>query len=291
MEEVIKMKNNNDEKNSLFQDIGLLFFLALFSATAILIALSGNIFLNVVYLFCTIMLLMITYFFGVLPSLISNIVFIGIQAIIMVYQYVTQTSQIPWQLSFWMVMPLLLSLALYSMTRNQIEMQKSNGRLRTALIERGAFDEQTNLRTTVSYIEDIAVFAETNRRFDIPVTTAIIKIRYYNDLKRMMGPEQVQRLLKLTTGSIKKMTRDNDVTYLLNNEDPTWAILLFTDDKGAQIATQRIKNGFEKDIKADASLTTMAISMVVGIASWDAEKMKTPYDLMNAGIHETQYDV
>jgi len=282
---------NNDERNSLLQDVGLLTFISLFSATAILIALSGYILLNVIYLFCTIMLLMITYFFGILPSLIANIIFIGIQAIIMIEQYVTQTSRIPWQLSFWMVIPILLSVALYSMTRSQIALQKSNGELRTALIERGAFDEQTNLRTTVAYIEDIAVFAETNRRFDIPVATAIIKIRYFNDLKRMMSSKQLKQLLKITTDSIKEKTRTNDITYLLNNEDPTWAILLYTDNKGAEIATGRIKKGFEKNVKADESLNTMAITMVVGVATWDDTTMKTPYDLMNAGIHETQYDV
>lgn len=283
--------NKDDKKTSLYQDVGLLTFLSLFSATAILMALTGNILLNVIYLFCTIMLLMITYFFGILPSLISNIVFIGIQAVIMIYQYVTQVSKIPWQLSFWMVLPILLSLALYSMVKNQIALQKSNGELRTALIERGAFDEQTNLRTTVAYIEDIAVFAETNRRFNIPVTTAIIKIRYFNDLKRMMSEGQLKHLLKLTTDSIKEKTRTNDITYLLNNEDPTWAILLYTDMKGAQIATGRIKEGFEKNVQADETLNTMAVSMIVGIATWDGETMKTPYDLMNAGIHETQYDV
>jgi len=282
---------NNDERNSLLQDVGLLTFISLFSATAILIALSGYILLNVIYLFCTIMLLMITYFFGILPSLIANIIFIGIQAIIMIEQYVTQTSRIPWQLSFWMEIPILLSVALYSMTRSQIALQKSNGELRTALIERGAFDEQTNLRTTVAYIEDIAVFAETNRRFDIPVATAIIKIRYFNDLKRMMSSKQLKQLLKITTDSIKEKTRTNDITYLLNNEDPTWAILLYTDNKGAEIATGRIKKGFEKNVKADESLNTMAITMVVGVATWDDTTMKTPYDLMNAGIHETQYDV
>lgn len=283
--------NNNDEKNSLFTDVGLLLFLSLFSATAILMMLSGNILLNVIYLFCTVLLMMITYFFGILPSLIANIVFIGIQAIIMIYQYVTNIVQIPWQLSFWMVIPILLSLALNTMTRNQIALQKKNGELQTALVERGAFDEQTNLRTTVAYVEDIAVFAETNRRFEIPVTTAIIKIRYFNDLRRMMSDSQLKGLLKLTTDSIKQKTRTNDITYLLNNEDPTWAILLYTDTKGAQIATDRIKEGFEKNVKADVSLNTMAISMIVGIASWDGDTMKTPYDLMNAGIHETQYDV
>lgn len=282
---------NKDKKDSLFADIGLLMFLALFGATAILMSLSGNILANTIYLLCTMSILMMTYFFGILPSLISNITFIAIQAVWMIYQYLDKSTTIPWQLSFWMIIPIFLSLALYTMTKNQIELQTSNGELRTALIERGAFDEQTNLRTTVAYIEDIAVFTETNRRFDIPVTTAIIKIRYFNDLKRMMSPNQMKLLLKLTTDAIKEKTRTNDITYLLNNDDPTWAILLYTDAKGAGIATSRIKDGFEKKVKSSDSLSNMAISMVVGIASWDSSTMKTPYDLMNAGIHETQYDV
>lgn len=290
MEAVIKMKNNRDEKDSLLQDIGLLVFIALFGATAVFMVLSGNLLLNVIYLCCTVFLLMITYFYGILPSLISNIVFIGIQVIIMTYQFVTKTYEIPWQMSFWLLMPIFLSSSLYLMVKNSVALQKSNGELRTALIERGAFDEQTNLRTTVAYIEDIAVFAETNRRFEIPVTTAIIKIRYFNDLRRMMSSNQLKTLLKLTTDTIKEQTRTNDITYLLNNEDPTWAILLYTDKKGATIATDRIKAGFEKNVRAEVSLNTMAISMVIGIASWD-DSMKTPYDLMNAGIHETQYDV
>lgn len=255
---------NKDARASLNTDIGVLVLLAL---------------------------LMMTYFFGLLPSLIANITFISIQALVMVYQYLNKTTAIPWQLSFWMIMPICLSLTIYFSTKNQIELQKSNSELRTAMIEQGAFDEQTHLRTMVAYIEDVAVFTETNKRFQLPVTTAIIKIRYYNDLKRMMSPGQLQELLKLVTETIKDMTRTNDITYLLNNEDPTWAILLFTDSQGTTIATNRIKNDFEKRLKNNVVLSNLAVSMVIGIASWNGESMNNPYDLMNAGIRETQYDV
>lgn len=91
--------------------------------------------------------------------------------------------------------------------------------LQTALIERGAFDAQTNLRTRVAYQEDAQVFIETNRRFQLPVSTLIIKIRYYNDLRRMMTAEQLTELLQLASSTIKKITRDNDITYLLDRDD------------------------------------------------------------------------
>lgn len=67
--------------------------------------------------------------------------------------------------------------------------------------------------------------------------------------------------------------------------------MLFSDQPGAQIAADRIKSNFEKNLQRSTSLNSLEILLVVGIASWDADKMKSPYDFMNTGIKETEYDV
>ncbi|MBU7554104.1 GGDEF domain-containing protein [Pediococcus ethanolidurans] len=260
------MTSNDDQKSVLYTDVCLLLFLALIGIMAILMALTGHVLLNTIFLFCTLAVLLITYFFGIIASLITNLGFIALQTIIVIYQYLDGTQTIPWGLTYWMILPLLLSVTLYFMTKNQVKLQKINGALRANIIEQGAFDDETKLRTTVAYMEDAAVFIETNKRFKLPVTTIIVKIRYFNDLKRMMGPEQLRNLLKLTSNVIKQATRDNDITYLLNNEDPTWAILLFTDTDGAQIAANRIKQVFDKQLN-NSSLASLAIAMVVGVAT------------------------
>jgi GGDEF domain-containing protein len=282
---------NNDQRDSIFQDVALLVFLLLFSAVAVLMTISGHSLVNVVSLFCTVVLLILTYFLGLIPSLLANMVFIAGQVIWTIYQYGNNHGVITWSLLFWLVMPILLSLALYAMTQTQVALQQANGDLRAALVERGAFDQQTNLRTTVAYVEDASVFIETNERFKLPVSTVIIKIRYFDDMKRMMSENQLNVLLQLASETIKDITRDNDITYLVDNEDPTWAILLFSDSEGANIAADRIRAGFAKALAGETRLSSLAISMVVGIATWDPEEMNNPYDLMNAGIRETQYDV
>ncbi|GAA3623593.1 diguanylate cyclase domain-containing protein [Secundilactobacillus similis] len=282
---------NNDQRDSIFQDVALLVFLLLFSAVAVLMTISGHSLVNVVSLFCTVVLLILTYFLGLIPSLLANMVFIAGQVIWTIYQYGNNHGVITWSLLFWLVMPILLSLSLYAMTQTQVALQQANGDLRAALVERGAFDQQTNLRTTVAYVEDASVFIETNERFKLPVSTVIIKIRYFDDMKRMMSENQLNVLLQLASETIKDITRDNDITYLVDNEDPTWAILLFSDEEGANIAADRIRAGFAKALAGETRLSSLAISMVVGIATWDPEEMNNPYDLMNAGIRETQYDV
>lgn len=284
------MRNKNS-KEHLYGDVGLLAFLLMLAIAAVLMVLSQNIVVNIVYLIITVGILIITYFMGIIPSLLANMVFIAFQTVVMLYEYFGLNREVQWTLIFWLVIPMLASVALYSMTRSQIALQKSNNELYAELVEKGAFDQQTNLRTTVAYVEDAGVFIETSRRFDIPVTTLIIKIRYFNDLRRMMSERQLQLLLKVTSEVIKGSTRGNDITYLLDNNDPTWAVLLYSNAAGGRIVAQRTKDIFEKSIKKSPELADLAISMVIGVSEWDAEEMDNPYDLMNDGIKETQYDV
>lgn len=284
------MRNKNS-KEHLYGDVGLLAFLLMLAITAVLMVLSQNIVVNIVYLIITVGILIITYFMGIIPSLLANMVFIAFQTVVMLYEYFGLNREVQWTLIFWLVIPMLASVALYSMTSSQIALQKANNELYAELVEKGAFDQQTNLRTTVAYVEDAGVFIETSRRFDIPVTTLIIKIRYFNDLRRMMSERQLQLLLKVTSEVIKGSTRGNDITYLLDNNDPTWAVLLYSNAAGGRIVAQRTKDIFEKSIKKSPELADLAISMVIGVSEWDAEEMDNPYDLMNDGIKETQYDV
>ena len=284
------MRNKNS-KEHLYGDVGLLAFLLMLAIAAGLMVLSQNIVVNIVYLIITVGILIITYFMGIIPSLLANMVFIAFQTVVMLYEYFGLNREVQWTLIFWLVIPMLASVALYSMTRSQIALQKANNELYAELVEKGAFDQQTNLRTTVAYVEDAGVFIETSRRFDIPVTNLIIKIRYFNDLRRMMSERQLQLLLKVTSEVIKGSTRGNDITYLLDNNDPTWAVLLYSNAAGGRIVAQRTKDIFEKSIKKSPELADLAISMVIGVSEWDAEEMDNPYDLMNDGIKETQYDV
>lgn len=284
------MKNKNS-KEHLYEDVGLLLFLLILGVAAVLMLLSRNVIVNIVYLIIAMGILIVTYFMGIIPSLLANMVFIAFQTVVMLYEYFGLNRDIQWSLLFWLIIPILTSMALYFMTRSQVALQEVNNELHAALVERGAFDQQTNLRTMVAYVEDAGVFIETSRRFDIPVATLILKIRYFNDLRRMMSDRQLQLLVQTASETIKGSVRGNDITYLLENEDPTWAVLLYSNAAGGRIAGQRTKDIFEKRIKESPELVNLAISMVVGVSEWNAEEMSNPYDLMNDGIKETQYDV
>ncbi|KJW13075.1 hypothetical protein [Levilactobacillus spicheri] len=280
-------------RESWLTDLYLIFFLFWVSALAFGMAATRTDYLliNTLFLGITVCLILFTYFWGLITGLLINLAFIFAQVVIVLYATQVDQAVVPWVLAYWLFVPLLLSLSFYGATDHTRKLQAQNARLQSDLVERGAFDEDTNLRTMVSYIEDTAVFTETNRRFDLPVTTMIVRIRYFQEMRSMVSDAQLRELLKLVSQTIKQAMRTNDITYLIDRSNPTWSVLLFTDADGASIAAGRIKTNFTKALAGNDVLANLDVRLVVGVASWDPDKMKTPYDLMNAGIKETEYDV
>lgn len=275
---------------SLRSDLNLLACLLLIAVMAVGMMLSGQVLLNAAMLGVTLLLILTTYFFGIVIGLSGNLLFIFGQGLYMLYLYMTH-QPVPFVLAFWLVLAPCLCLAVYGVTERLRQVQAENASLQKSLIEHGAFDRTTHLRTTVSFLEDAAVYTETSERFKIPVATVTIKIRYFTDLRQMLGDERVAELVQLTSDAIKAATRNNDITYILNRTDPTWAVLLFTDEAGANIAANRIRTTFAQQLQQTPSLAQVDLQLKSGVVAWDRAKMKDVNGFMAAGLKELEYDV
>lgn len=273
-------------------DLYLLGILLIFAMTALFMGFFGGtaLFQNALYLAVSLLLVLLTYFLGLTVGLIANWVFIFIQALIMVYQYVVLGKDLPMSMYFWLVLPIILSVVFYGFAQQTVALQDENTKLNQDLDQYGAFDQETNLRTPVAYLEDAAVFIETSRRYDLPVTTVVLQIRFFNDVRRLLNPNQLQNLIQAISQTLVASTRDNDIGYILDRQNPTWGVLLFTDTAGADIAADRIKANFELKM-AELDLSNVAVDLVVGIATYDAQTMNSPQAFMNAAKKETEYDV
>jgi GGDEF domain-containing protein len=279
----------NDHQN-LRSDLYLLAGVFLIAVMAVGMMLTGHILINMIGLAVTLLLLLMTYFFGLVVGLGGNLVFIFAQSFYMVYLHLSDHS-VPLALGFWLLLPALLCLTFDGVTKRLRQIQADNVQLRENMVEHGAFDRQTNLRTTVVYLEDAAVYVETGTRFKLPVATVIIKIRYFNDLKQMLGDARIDELITVTSETLKSATRENDITFILNSQDPTWAVLLYSDEAGAQIAADRIREFFEKNIVNSPTLGDVDLRLKLSVVQWNPDQMKTATDMMNAGLKELEYDV
>ncbi|WP_390404797.1 diguanylate cyclase domain-containing protein [Lacticaseibacillus jixiensis] len=265
-------------------------FLAAVIAVGMMLTGAHYTLLNTAYLGITVFLLLMTYFFGLTVGIGVNMVFIFAQALVMIYLKLTG-GQVALVMAMWLIAPSALNLAFYAMTMQLREMQAENARLSEQMVEHGAFDQSTNLRTTVAFLEDAGVFIETSRRFKIPVSVVMIRIRYFHDLRTMLGEQRIQELVSLVSQTVQAATRDNDITYWLNDEDPTWGVLVYADAAGANIAADRIKRRFEESLQATAALASVDLTLKIGVHTWQADAPEDANAFMASGIKELEYDV
>lgn len=282
---------NSDGRAATMSDVLLMVFLVLVFFVAAVTAVTHTVLVGAVYLIVTVVLILIGYFFGTIPGLAADLLFLLGQTLFIIYLAEMQRTFNVWVMLFWLVAPVLLMLSFNGMTQQLRILQTDNARMRADMVERGALDEQTNLRTMVSYIQDVGVYTETNRRFNLPVTTVVIQVRYFTDLQRMMSTERVDELIKVASAAINDATRDNDIVYMLDDTNPTWAVLLYSDSAGAGIAATRIKERFVEATAASVALQSVDLSLRAGIEQWDGQTMHDPHDLMNGAIKELEYDV
>ncbi|GBG95317.1 diguanylate cyclase [Ligilactobacillus salitolerans] len=285
------MKKKTLKNLSLQTDVWLLVFMALFAATAILMTMSAHLLVNTVFIGILAALLLLTYFYGIVAGLIGNFAFIFVQAVLMIYYNTQAHVSLPLELSFWLFLPLLLCVALYFFTQDVCALQEQNRELKTSLVEHGAFDSQTNLRTTNAYLQDAQVAIENNYRFDLPVTLMVFRIRYYEEIRRLLSDQRLEKLLLQLSQTVDGATRTNDLAYFLDDQVPTWGVLLYTDKAGAQIAGERVKQKLDESLSSAAENKQLNITLTMGVVSWDEQEMKEPYDLVRGALKEMEYDV
>ena len=284
------MNNNN---NTLISDVYFLLTLIAFSIVAVYMEISHNfLMINIFYLRISLLLLVISYFVGLLPGLLGNLIFIFIQGSYMLYENLLQGEYVSFLMLFWLVMPLILSLVIYGMTDRQRQIQMENQHMKLRLSEDTVFDDLTNLRTMNAYQQDAEIFIGTHRRFSIPLSTGVITFRYDYQLLNMMSPENRIKLIKEISKIMVASLRENDIIYNISGQGgkPRWAILLFSKKDGINIAVARIKKNVEEQLVKYPELNKYDIQLKVGVAEYD-DSITSVNGFIATAVQEQEYDV
>ncbi|MDT1940225.1 hypothetical protein MX586_09090 [Carnobacterium divergens] len=280
------------KNNQLLSDLSLLGFLLLNFIVAIFVGMNPERFAqNIIFMNIAMILAIVTYFTTITMGLVLNLLFIFGQGSYALFLATTNSQSVSLNLYFWLVMTPLFSVMIYLFSYHTKELQAENHQLERKTRQLGTLDAETRLRTMTAYKEDALVFMSTSRRFNLPVSMVVIQVKYWNELQRMLDDEQISEVIKRVTRSTKEAIRDNDVLYVLDREHLTWGLLLFTDQDGSKIVTDRIKEFFEKSAREFSDLHTVDLVIQAGAAQFDKETIHTPYDFVEAAIKELEYDV
>ncbi|KRM69986.1 hypothetical protein FC55_GL001555 [Ligilactobacillus salivarius DSM 20555 = ATCC 11741] len=262
--------------------------------TAIFVGISSNLMiLNCVFLAITCFLVLITYFLGLLAGLIFNLLFVFIQGSYVLYADVVLGKELDLWLIVWIFLPLIWSLLVSFMTRNLQKLQEENLSLRESNARNLGYNSETDLRTMRSYRQDAEVFIETHKRFDIPVSTGIISIRYFHQIMNILTEEQHHHLIKRLSDILSESFRNNDIVYSIDGVGgvPQWGVLLFADYDGAMVAMDRIKQRVTTLLREDEELGKYDIQISIGVVEYNEDKIKSVSQFIDSAQHVLQYDV
>ncbi|WP_410512789.1 diguanylate cyclase [Paenibacillus sp. BR2-3] len=280
-------------RSGLVSDVAFLLFLVLIYISIVFIAGNPDQYLqNIMILNAAFLLAMVTYFTNVTAGLVLNLVFIFSYGFFILYQTVSQGETIGVNTYFWLLMTPLMTVATWLFTFTNRQLQLENERLRKHSVSMAAVDQNTDLRNIVSFQKDASLFTGISIRYQIPLTLLVVKVKYWNEIRRLIPEEQLSEAIYDVSQLSKSSIRTNDALYLLDKEDATWGLMLFTDREGAKIVIERIK--VKLDELNDSRLTgkyKVSLGLKIGAVEYHPETIESPLDFIVKAKKQLEYDV
>lgn len=280
-------------QNSFLSDVAYLLFIVLCIVITIYVSSDSNAFIsNIILLNAALLIAIVTYFTTIMTGLILNLLFIFGYGSFTIYQSVTVGSLVDSSNYFWLVATPVLTILSWMLTQTNRKLQEENERLHRQTVSLAMIDEKTKLKNTLSYQQDIRTFMALSERYSIPLTLMVINVKYWDEIKRIMTAEQLSSALLEVSDISQSLVRTNDSLYLLNNENPTWGIVLFTDIEGAEIVVKRLKDKInEMNDYTFKTKYSVELQLRIGTAQYDAKNAVSPLELISLAKRTMEYDV
>ncbi|MRN54076.1 diguanylate cyclase domain-containing protein [Paenibacillus monticola] len=280
-------------RSNLISDVAFLLFLVLIYICIVFIAGAPDSYIqNIIILNVAFLLAIVTYFTTVTAGLVLNLVFIFSYGFFILYQTVSQGATIGVNTYFWLLMTPLLTVVVWIFTLSGRQLQTENERLVKKTANLATVDENTDLRNSFSFQKDAVLFTGISTRYKIPLTLLVVKVKYWNEIRRLIPEEQLAEAIYDVSQINQSSIRTNDALYLLDKEDATWGLLLFTDNDGAKIVIERLKYKLQELNDTEFSRKyKVSLGLKIGAVEYQADTIENPFDFIVQAKKQLEYDV
>lgn len=247
---------------------------------------------NIIFLNAAFMVAIITYFTTVTAGLILNILIIFGYGTFTLYQTIVAGQAVGVQNYFWIIMIPLLTVAAWMLTHANKQLQSENTQLQKQIATLATMDEATLLKNSRSFQRDATVFMALSTRYKIPLTLLVVRVKYWDELSRIISEAQMTEMIYDLSNLSETSIRMNDSLYMLNIEDPTWGMLIFTDRDGAEVVIRRLREKVEAFNTVEfAEKYKVELNLVIGAIEYHEEAIATPLDFIEQAKKQMEYDV
>ncbi|BFH63352.1 diguanylate cyclase domain-containing protein [Paenibacillus azoreducens] len=280
-------------QNSLLSDTAfLLLFVICFIHIVFTAGEPDHYMINMILLNVSFLIAVITYFTNITVGLILNIVFIFGYGTYTIYQTVVVGEPLQSYHYYWLIMTPVLTAVIALLTFANRRLQQEAEQLQKRNASLATLDERTNLKNSRSFQSDATIFMALSNRYEIPLTLLVMTVKHWDEMSRMISEAQVTEMIYDISRMSETSIRMNDSLYMLNADHPTWGLLLFTDQDGAKVVVQRLKEKVESFNTIEFSNKyKLDMKLTVGAIQYNPDEIEEPLDFIAKARQKMEYDV
>jgi len=287
------MENNNENNISKKIDMLFLIITTMFFALVIVFSYVGfsqnptNVFMVFVVRLGTI----IGNYTNITAAMIYSIIFVFLYASLHIYLNISRGFPVGGQVYYWMLAVPLFSFVFACYGKMIRDIQQQNISLKKENAEYVMIDKETGLMTSRTFLKELQVFMRIQERYNIEVNLILIKVKYEDQVIRILGQSKYNRIVKEFSKALSSMLREEDKKYILRDAN-MFGIIMLSNKNGGEHVKERIKKIFDEiDFEDDALINKVRLEVLVGLVRYDREQIRSPYELYKMAEKDLEYDV
>ncbi len=247
--------------------------------------------MNVFLIFILMLGTIIGYYAGITAAMIYSIIFIFLYASYSIFLNISRGIPVGNIVYFWMlIVPLLAVISAYngSLIKN---IQDQNRSLRKENAEFVMIDKETGLMNSHTFFNELQVFMKINERYNIEVYLMLVKMKYENEVIRILGESKYKRMVNMISKAINSMLREEDKKYILRDVN-MFGIIILSNKNGGKQVKNRLKEIIKNiDSEDDFLINSVKLEVQVGLVCYNAEKISSPYEFYKMAERDLEFDV
>lgn len=274
-------------------DLICITFTTMFFVLAIVFAYMGlienpkNVFLIFIVMIGTV----IGYYTNITVAMIYSIVFIFLYASVNIFLNITQGIPVGKDVYFWMVSVPVFALIFAYFGRLIKNIQNENKSLKQENSEFVMIDKETGLMTSQTFFNELQVFMKISERYFIEVYLILVKIKYENEVIRILGEAKYKKMLNEISKAINSILREEDRKYILRDVN-MFGVILLSNKNGGKYVKDRLKEKIDNiNFKDDILINKIQLETQVGLTYYNPRQVKSPYEFFKTAEKDLEFDV
>ncbi|OSA96195.1 UNVERIFIED_ORG: GGDEF domain-containing protein [Clostridium botulinum] len=231
----------------------------------------------------------ISYYTNVTFSLIVTLIVDFIYMSVKLYLNLTGNITVEFNTYYWIITIPITALIVSLMSKNIVLLQEKVIALEEENSRLIMIDEYTGIRNDKAIMMELPIYMNISKRHNLPLTLIMVKVKFADKLKRILGRKKYLELLVQTCDILKKALREEDVKYILN--ESTLAFITITNEDGAKVVKKRFRENVNNADFIQYSLyKNVKLDIQMGSCTFD-KSIKDSMEFLIKAEKEIEYDI